>query len=256
MTVTLSSILRRSRYKNTAVKLNELKNYKIVLRYPDKIRDGDIVLNAGLTYEISSKIYNSISKEQLLSEVYGIYVNKNWRKSSNLYEIYNSAMSEAKDKEGLDRALAIANSLYIQLYYRMMEYTDSYSKHKGIMTNNDFLYLESENQRRGKAISLEDSLIDGPFLCHEFAILLSVLLDKEKRRTSLKPFYVMGLVEKNGEKVEHSWVELRNRKGERILLDPLSNVMEYLDKNENYLISKNGVKYWIDNGPVILRKEF
>ena len=27
------------------------------------------------------------------------------------------------------------------------------------------------------------------------------------------------------------------------------------NKNENYLISANGVKYWIDNGPLILRKK-
>ncbi|MCL4376727.1 DUF356 domain-containing protein [Candidatus Parvarchaeota archaeon] len=254
MALNLFAILKESKY-NQAVKLNELKDYGIVLKYPNKIKNGDIVLNAGLTAEISPRIYDTNSTNQFLSEIYGIFINKTWSKSSSLYEIYSSARSAAGDKNGLERALAIANSLYIQLYYRMMEYTDSYSKDKGIMTNSDLLYLEGNNQRKGEAISLDGSLIHGPFLCHEFAVTLSVLLNREKTRTGLKAFYTMGWVEREGEKAEHCWVELRNRKGERILLDPISNVVEYLNKNENYLISANGVKYWIDNGPLILRKK-
>ena len=254
MALNLFAFLKQSNYKSPAVNLNELKDYKIILKYPNKIKNGDIVLNAGLTDEISTKIHNSSFTKQFLSEVYGIYINKNWSKSSNLYGIYNSARSTAANKEGLDRVLAIANSVNLQLYYRMLEYTDSYSKAKGIMTNADLLYLDGNYQRNGKAISLKDSLIEGPFLCHEFAVTLSVLLDKEKIRTGLRPFYVMGTVEREGEKAEHCWIELRNRKNERILLDPISNVMEPINENDTYLISKNGIKYCIDNGPLILRK--
>lgn len=256
MTSDLSAILKKSEYKNSVVNLNELKDYKIVLNYPNKIEKGDIVLNAGLTDEISSKIHDDSFTKDFLSEVYGIYINNNlWNKSSTLYEIYKFASSEASNKTGLDRALTIANSVYLKLYYRMMDYTDDYSKEEGILTNADLSYLESNNKRDGKAIPLEDSLIDGPFLCHEFAVTLTILLNKEEKRTGLKPSYVMGIVERYGEKAGHVWIELRNRKGERILLDPISDVVGYLNKNDRYFISKDGIKYWIDNGPLILRKK-
>lgn len=254
MAKNIFAIVKQSKHKNLEVNLNEIGDYKIVLKYPNKIKNGDIVLNAGLTDEISTKFYNKNFKEPFLSEVYGIYLNNVWSRSSNLYQIYNSASLAAGNKKGLDRVLAIANSVRLQLHYRITEYTDSYSKKKGILTNADLLYLERNNQRNGKAILLEELLIDGPFLCHEFAITLSVLLNREKIRTGLRAFYVMGIVERYGEKAEHCWIELRNKKDERVLFDPISNVMEYLNKNENYLISSNGIKYQIDNGPLILRK--
>ncbi|MCL5976304.1 MAG: hypothetical protein M1580_01775 [Candidatus Parvarchaeota archaeon] len=254
MTLKLSSVIKKSKEKESAINLNEFKNYEVLLKYPNKIKKGDIVLNAGLTNDIYSGIYNGSFTKRFLSEIYGIYVNKEFNKSSNLYEIYKTARSTAGNKKGLDRALAIADSVYLQLYYRMIEYTDSYSKKNGIITSADLLYFDGANQHKGKAIYLDYLLIDGPFLCHEFAVTLNVVLGKEKRKTGLKPFYVMGMIEKGGEMAEHCWVELRNGKGKRILLDPISNVVQSLDQGQKYVVSNNGVKYWIDNGPFILRK--
>ncbi|MEM0143357.1 MAG: hypothetical protein QXL94_05345, partial [Candidatus Parvarchaeum sp.] len=93
------------------------------------------------------------------------------------------------------------------------------------------------------------------FFCHELVTVLVFLLDKEKRKTGLKPFYVMGMVERDGKKAEHCWVELRSKKKERLLLDVISNVIQPLDEKQNYITSQNGIKYLIDNGPLILRKK-
>lgn len=254
MAMNLSAVLKKCEEQESVINLNELKDYNIVLKYPTKIKKGDIVLNAGLTDEIYLGIYNNRFTQRFLSEVYGIHINKELHKSSNLYELYKSAVSSANGKTGLDRVLAISASVYLHLHYRMREYTDSYSKAKGILTNTDLLYLSGNNKRDGKAINIDYSLIEGPFLCHEFAITLSILLDKEIGRTGLKPFYVMGIVEKEGEKVEHSWIELRGRKGDRILMDPISNVVQPMKEGQNHVVSANGLKYWIDNGPLILRK--
>lgn len=254
MALNLLAILKKSKDKNSEINLNELENYEILLDYPNKIKKGDIVLNAGLTDDILPRIYNGSLTKRFLSEVYGIYINTEVDKSSNFYDLYKSARTAAANKTGLDRVLAIANSVYLQLYYRMMEYTDSYSKDKGIMTNADLSYLDGNNKRGGKAIYMDYSLINGPFLCHEFTVTLSVLLDKEKRRTGFTPFYVMGMVERDGEKAEHCWVELRDRQGKRIMLDLIGNVIQPLEKEQTYVVSKNGIKYWIDNGPLILRK--
>ncbi len=252
MTAGLSYNLEKD--KRLEIKLSELNTYKIVLKYPNKIKKGDIVLNAGLTDEISPEIYKGRFTKRFLSDIYGIYINKELDKSSHFNEICKIAKNAAANKKGLERALAIADSFYVQMYYRLVEYTDNYSKKKGIMTNEDLLYLEGNDQRSGKAINIDYSLVYGPFLCHEFAIALSVLLDKEKRRTGLKPFYVMGIAERDGEIVEHSWLELRGRKGKRILLDRLSNVVQPLNEGQRYVVSDNGVKYWIDNGPLVLRR--
>jgi hypothetical protein len=256
MHINLSDALKKREEKEPAINLNELKNYKLVLKYPNKIKKGDIVLNGGLTDEIRSEIYNGRFIKRFLSDVYGVYINKKLDSSSNLYEIYKSSMAAAAGKRGLDRALMVAASVYSQLYYRMMEYTDSYSKKKGIMTSADLLYLDKGNSLKGKAVDIEYSLVDGPFLCHEFAVTLSFLLDKEKRRTGLKPFYVMGMVEIYGEKAEHCWVELRNKKDGRILFDPIYNVVQPLNEGQVYVVAANGTKYWIDNGPLILRRSY
>ncbi|MGC8533706.1 MAG: hypothetical protein ACP5MV_03725 [Candidatus Parvarchaeum sp.] len=254
MAIKLSYDLKKRKYKSLEINLSELEKYKIVLKYPNKIKNGDIVLNAGLTEEISPEIYKGRFTKRFLSDIYGIYINKELDKSPYFNEIYKIAKNAAANKNGLERALAIADSFYVQMYYRLVEYTDNYSKEKGLMTNEDLLYLEGNDKRSGKAISTDYSLIHGHFLCHEFAIALSVLLDKEKRRTGLKPFYVMGIVEKDGEKAEHCWLELKDRKGKRILLDRLSNVAQPLKDGQRYVVSDNGVKYWIDNGPLVLRR--
>ncbi len=254
MTINPLYSLRKNKDKSLEIKLSELKTYEIVLKYPNKIKRGDIVLNAGLTSEILPEIYKGRFTTRFLSGIYGIYTSKELDKSPHFNEIYKTARDAAGNKSGLDRVLAIAGSFYLQVYYRMTEYTDNYSKEKGIMTKEDLLYLEGNDQRNGKAISMDYSLIYGPFLCHEFAVALNLLLEKEKRRTGLKPFYVMGMVERGGERAEHCWVELRNEKGKRILLDPISNIVQPLDEGQKYVVSDNGVKYWIDNGPLILRK--
>jgi hypothetical protein len=254
MFIRLSAVLEKSESSEFALHTDNLKDYRTILKYPSKIKNGDIILNAGLTNEIPQELYDGKFDQRFLSEIYGIRINKRLGKSTNLNTVYKSACSVAYGKTGLDRVIAIANSVYQQLYFRMNEYTDSYSKKKGIMTYADLTYLEGNDQRKGLVVDVNHSLLYGPFLCHEFAIALGLLLEKEKTRTGLEPFYVMGTVEINGETAQHCWVELRGRDGEKILLDPISNVMQPISEDSVHVKSSNGTKYTIDNGPLILRK--
>lgn len=254
MSIRLSAVLQKSESGEFALHTDNLRDYRTILKYPSRIKSGDIILNAGLTNEIPQELYNGKFDQRFLSEIYGIRINKRLGKSTNLHMLYKSACSAAYGKTGLARAVAIANSVYQQLYFRMSEYTDSYSKKKGIMTYADLTYLEGNDQRKGLVVDVNHSLLYGPFLCHEFAITLDLLLEKEKNKTGLEPFYVMGTVDVNGETAQHCWVELRSREGKKILLDPISDVVQPISVDSFHTESSNGIKYTIDNGPLILRK--
>ncbi len=231
-----------------------LENYKILLKNSNKIKKGDIVLNAGLTYEILPELREG-RFSSFLKDIYGVYINEKFDRDGDLYALYNTAVQFTGKKTGVERALSIADSVYRQLFYRMNEYADGASVKMGLMTSYDFSYMERNHSRKGKAFSLDSAISDGPFLCHEFSIVLSLILEKEKKNTGLAPFYTMGLVKNKGETAEHSWLELEDKKGNRFLLDKISGVAEYLPSSATEcFISSSGIKYARDNGAFILRK--
>jgi hypothetical protein len=254
MAISLSALLKKEKIYDSISSLANFKDYNVILRYPNRIKVGDIILNAGLTSEIYPEIDKNRIKERILSSIYGISINEKLEDYPNLYSTYKSAVSAAYGKKGLERAMSISNSVYQQLYFRMIEYTDGYSKEKGIITHSDLKYLDEEYNHTGKAVDVDYSLLNGPFLCHEFNITLYLLLEKEKRKIGFEPFYVMGTVEKNGEKAEHCWIELRNKHGNKFLLDRISDVLEPMSSYQNIIVTKKGFIYTIDNGALVLRR--
>ncbi len=226
--------------------------YRLSLDKSDKIKPYDIVLNAGLRKDISSDLEYGKIKTSSINEMYGILID-DFSGKSEFYAIYNRARKNIANKSGIERAVSMAKSVYRQLFFRMMEYSDSYSIKSGIMTPGDLHYMEEESSRNGKVFSISSVIREGPFLCHEFAVVLYLVLSKEEQNTGFTPFYTMGYVEKNGEKAEHAWIELDNGK-ERFLLDPISGTYEFIrDRNAEHLKSKEGAEYTRESGPFIMR---
>lgn len=232
-----------------------LSSHSILLTPYNKIKKGDVVINAGLTSDILQNLDGKNLKKSFIKQIYGLYVDKDLDESVELSDLYKKTINYAGKKKGIDRAISITNSFYENVFFRMMEYSDNYSMEKGIMTSLDLEYLESNNYRKGKVLNLESALSDGPFFCHEFAVILYIFLDREKNKTGLEPFYRMGIVSNGQEEAEHCWIELKNKKGKILLLDRISNVAEFIDdENKRYFKSKSGIKYFRDNGPFIARR--
>jgi hypothetical protein len=227
-------------------------DYSLSFSMSNNIFPGDIVINAGTSSDILKGIYNGKIKPSFMKEIYGIRIDKE-NERSNLSDIYKNAVNYSGNKKGVDRIISLSNSVYHQLFFRMMEYSDSYSKAKGILTPLDLDYLNENNNRDGKVFSVEAAIEEGPFLCHEFALTLYCVLNKEINNTHFKPFYVMGYVEKDNEKAGHCWIELENRNGKRFFLDRISDVAEFIDPHKQYFESSYGIKYMRDNGPLIIR---
>ena len=77
MTINPLYSLRKNKDKSLEIKLSELKTYEIVLKYPNKIKRGDIVLNAGLTSEILPEIYKGRFTTRFLSGILSLTKHKN-----------------------------------------------------------------------------------------------------------------------------------------------------------------------------------
>lgn len=228
-------------------------DYSLSFNMSSSISPGDIVLNAGTSADISKGMQNGKIKPSFMKEIYGIKIDKENEKS-NLSYIYKNAINYSDNKKDVDRIISLSNSVYHQLFFRMEEYSDSYSKTEGILTPLDLDYLNENNKRSGKVFSMEAAIKEGPFMCHEFTLTMYSILNKEINNTHFKPFYVMGYVEKENKKAEHCWIELENGKGNRFFLDKISDVAEFMNSGKNkHFESSSGIKYTRDNGPLIIR---
>lgn len=229
-------------------------DYLILIRKANKIKKHDLVLNAGLTDEVTNNIKKGKLLSAFLKTIYGIYINADIEENTELSALYANAINQSKNKSGIGRAIAIADSIYQQLFFRMAEYSDIYGMYKGISTPLDMNYMEKYGSRHGKLFNLTSVISEGPFYCHEFAVTLYAMLEREKRRTGFEPFYVMGKVKKGDDSGMHAWIELGDKTGKRFILDEISHVLEFIPHPDiAEFTSKSGINYLRDNGPVIIR---